>query len=1016
MMTYLFKNESSLVICHSIVEIQIVFMYNRDEYKHILQMKKIAFILGIACSSFLGLQSQPYHYNRVEYMEEWKVIDSLENQAGLPKSALAAVEKLLKRAVKEDNPSQQIKALLYKMRLGASLSDTDRSKMLKEFEEVYQESSFPVKPVLASMLGELYRGFYVQRSGEDIAFNGDSGDDPEYWSKKKLTDTARQYYNVSIASDELKKVLLSDFKSLKHHDNNADGVWTTMYDFLINRVLEFETEELNEQVRSRVIEDERCFGDEKVFLGLDMNTVKLGQAGRVLSLYQDWIRFHIQKGNDTAHLQANLDRLETVHRFARTAQRTDLYKKALENLAASFDSELKAEVDFRLARLLYNEGHNYTATYKDTDAADKWLWKEAMEICEKAISKWPKSFGARQCGWLKAEINRKTLGMELPEIQYPGEDFLAKLNYRNIDKVYFRMVQIPQFYKEEAYSYQKGYLKLLLEQPVIHSFSHVLPDEGDYHEHSTEFRVPATEPGRYVLIASVSKQFLPDNITSTAECKVSALAALTGSYTGLETYVVDRNSGMPLENVEVHVYESRKHKRKDIKVLYTDEKGFASFDRESSRWASAYYVMGKDTLNHNYNYYFGRGKQQNEKTAKSLLFTDRSIYRPGQELFFKAIALWNHGKGETSLHQHKNVKLSFYDTNNQLVEEKELRTNEFGSVHGSFQIPDNGLTGRMYLRIDHGSFSKTVQVEAYKRPKFELSFDPVTESYRPGDKLTISGKAEALAGSALDGASYKYRIVRTVSFPYGCYFWRPYYREDEEIAFGEGVLNEAGRFDINFKALPMDGMDDKERPEYQYRVMVDVTDLNGETQSDETSISVGEIAMRVNLEVTQILDRREKMDFPIKAFNLNGQAIDTKGKVTVSRLEDNTVYLRNRNWSLPDQYMMSKSDYSEYFPDDPYRDEHLPQHRKIAEEVYAGKFDTKEKTSVYRLKTNWPVGDYRINFEAIDPFGEKVNKEYHFSIIDRKKERCLQKHLCVTIQKMEACNRGKQLCIIWDLQ
>src|SRR5690606_16290088 len=91
------------------------------------------------------------------------------------------------------------------------------------------------------------------------------------------------------------------------------------------------------------------------------------------------------------------------------------------------------------------------------------------------------------------------------------------------------------------------------------------------------------------------------------------------------------------------------------------------------------------------------------------------------------------------------------DANSQEVGRQELRTNDFGSFSGTFILPNNGLTGEYALEISSEKLSirgnSRFSVEEYKRPKFETSFEPITETFRLNDTIALHGKATAYAGS-----------------------------------------------------------------------------------------------------------------------------------------------------------------------------------------------------------------------------------------------------------------------------
>ena len=128
--------------------------------------------------------------------------------------------------------------------------------------------------------------------------------------------------------------------------------------------------------------------------------------------------------------------------------------------------------------------------------------------------------------------------------------------------------------------------------------------------------------------------------------------------------------------------------------------------------------------------------------------------------------------------------VTFRDVNSQEVAHQTFTTNDFGSFNGSFVAPQGVLSGQM--SISNGSGSASFQVEEYKRPTFEVTFNPLEGNYRLNDSLTVTGKAMAYAGNNIDGAMVKYRVVRSVHFPYYDRWWYPFpVLPEVEISQGE---------------------------------------------------------------------------------------------------------------------------------------------------------------------------------------------------------------------------------------
>ncbi len=83
---------------------------------------------------------------------------------------------------------------------------------------------------------------------------------------------------------------------------------------------------------------------------------------------------------------------------------------------------------------------------------------------------------------------------------------------------------------------------------------------------------------------------------------------------------------------------------------------------------------------------------------------------------------------------NKEYALRLYDANNKMISEKKLQTNDFGSFTTEFLLPGSTLNGRFRLETDFGS--TIIRVEEYKRPTFEITFQPLEGSYTFNDSVT----------------------------------------------------------------------------------------------------------------------------------------------------------------------------------------------------------------------------------------------------------------------------------------
>jgi uncharacterized protein YfaS (alpha-2-macroglobulin family) len=280
-----------------------------------------------------------------------------------------------------------------------------------------------------------------------------------------------------------------------------------------------------------------------------------------------------------------------------------------------------------------------------------------------------------------------------------------------------------------------------------------------------------------------------------------------------------------------------------------------------------------------------------------------------------------------------------------------------------------------------------ISVEEYKRPKFETIFNPVTETFKINDSVTVKGNALAYAGSNISDAKVMYRVQRKVKYPRWYYWYRPWFNsEPQEITYGESITNNKGEFEITFKALPDKSVDKSSLSIFNYEVTADVTDLNGETRSATTIINVGYHALTANVTVGDKLDKTQKdHKLSIDTKNLNGEFIAAKGIIKIYKLIAPKTILRPRPWQAPDYREFTKEEFKSLFPHEAYANENDSNQWKKGKLVFEKSFDTKnsKKLKLGNLK-KWKSGQYIIVLEAKDKFGQKVTDQIKTTLYSDK--------------------------------
>ena len=367
---------------------------------------------------------------------------------------------------------------------------------------------------------------------------------------------------------------------------------------------------------------------------------------------------------------------------------------------------------------------------------------------------------------------------------------------------------------------------------------------------------------------------------------VRRLYYVTDVYTIMESQpdalryvVVHASTGQPIPKAHLRIKE-RNYGNDHVLNVVTDAKGeyLLKTDRlHRQREVFAYTDDDKacPELNatNQYSYYHGQ-----DQVSRTCIYTDRSIYRPGQTVHAAAI-IYEVQKGmEHAVTAHKHVNFVLNDANGKKVAEQSTTTDDFGTCAAELTIPVSGLSGRFTVRVN--GQSHVIRVEEYKRPTFHVDFPEVKQAYAAGDTIQVKGVALSYAGVPVQEAKVCYKVTRRTAFWWWSYsrYWDSavlgYGHDGVEVYQGEAKTDAEGQFEAQ---VPFNLPETNHPMFYTFVVSADVTDTAGETHHGELSLPLGnrKQALSVDLPEKVLRDDQPKVTFHL----LNAAGKDLEASV-----------------------------------------------------------------------------------------------------------------------------------------
>lgn len=459
--------------------------------------------------------------------------------------------------------------------------------------------------------------------------------------------------------------------------------------------------------------------------------------------------------------------------------------------------------------------------------SNKERYVEAVAYCDTAIRLFPTSSGAVECFNMRKEILAQRIDIQASYLTIVGRPSLHVLEFKNLSKVHLALYPYNQTKRNFEFPEKLG--------KPLHEWQLELEDNGDHKEKKAIFHLPALEMGTYLLVVSENDKFSQKDAYTVINSTDFLLLR-----NGEDFQLVEAVSGDPIEGQEVVLLEWYDQEPVDTAISYPD--GRFRLDKDH---------MQKLCINRKghsflFDYYHAGYGQQGSRTMTehAKLLTDRPIYRPGDTAHIAALLYESDGVNGRTV-GGRELSLRFDTPNGKRYADWKLRTDAHGVADTVFVIPTDVLTGQWAVTLyDEGRKPPYLgyvylRVEEYKQPKFMVTIDdPADRQDAGGPSLgvpyTLRGRATAYSGANLGGAKVRYTITRETRY------WFRVYEQSKYFSFIDSTTTaNDGSFDITFTPQPDSGIDLSRKPNFRFRINVDVTDLNGETHSASASFVIG---------------------------------------------------------------------------------------------------------------------------------------------------------------------------------
>ena len=906
------------------------------------------------------------------YDEQWKKIAE-SSKKGIYKSNLPIILGIQKQAMKDNNVLQLIRSLKAEFTTINYINDDDEndsvSQFFKKLQGVQKELKGEERVVFSVLVNTFFLDYYNEHSweiGQRTNINSQDISQIETWSKLDFKNYLnKNYQELDQQKAEMKKISLKKYEDAFSYDEYISYFPTLLDWYLIKK--------------STFISDNDLFTKNEI----ETNRTEIN------SIFDELISQN--KGNSKLYfmhekLQDNCDFNHCKDKLLQ-----------LQNL-------LKSETEGDYKVLIMDDIMEQLIAQKKE--------KEALEIVNQAKTQYPKSAFIGNIKNKEDQILNPSLNIKYEQQTQSNMPIHFVAEYKNVSafsiNIYEVKDDLTSFLQYAKNSYPNTFTKV--KKNLVKKEIYKLNDLKDFQTHKTSLEIKPLPSGIYLAEYSVvgisdkDAEAEKDFYFLVSDNRIIYQTKTDRNQLSNELKLVNSENGKPVINENLTFYEFVSNKTLTKVDGKTNEKGVFTFPTTASKdYYRTFLIRQPKTNDFQIMEMYGSRVSNNDqnketKRSKAQIFTDRAIYRPGQTIYFKVINTSRDKEIESVVSGIKQ-KITLTDTNGQEVSSQAFTTNEFGSYHGSFILPKGKLNGTFYLRTDENDGYHNFRVEEYKRPKFEVTFDPVKEEYKYGQTIELKGKAMMFSGVALSNTTISYEI-RKHNIRWRYFSWYPQNDDNENSILGDVKTNEKGEFTIKLDLKKDEKLEGIQIDNYE--INASVTDINGETQTADKELKVASVSHYIQAEGIENIFSDENIKLKVETKNYNEQILKKSYQVKLSKLESpDRIFRNNFKSEVQDLPKFSKEEFISKFPHDLYDKNDDPKNWKS--KIISTKTESSEDLDLGRLE----AGDYQLELYNIEG-KDTIKTVQNFSVWNKSSLNTNQKTFLTVLESKKEFVRGEK--------
>jgi len=352
-------------------------------------------------------------------------------------------------------------------------------------------------------------------------------------------------------------------------------------------------------------------------------------------------------------------------------------------------------------------------------------------------------------------------------------------------------------------------------------------------------------------------------------------------------WVINLSTLEPVSKAKVELYRGKeKYQIIPAGVYYTNEEGIASTDVIYDLKGVIVSKNGDSTLIPSRESRLDWAEMAS-LAQKIYLYTDKPIYRPGQEVFIKGIYRIGYD-GSYEIFREKPINLKVFNSKGDQIFNQDLEINDFGTFDTKLILENNAPLGS--YRICAKDYSCIYfDVQEYVPAPFEVKLKTDKDEYISKETLNLEVEANYYFGVPLEGGEVSYTISSQnyyfdrykdeyFDFDSRWYYWPPHPYGDKFILRGETSLDSQGKAKIS-QLLDLEKFFKEKEDRKSKIIVVDVTVKNPQGRSISAQKSFilhsGEFYLGLKTDKS-FFGKNEKVNLRVKSVDTQGKEISVK--------------------------------------------------------------------------------------------------------------------------------------------